>query len=364
MTTDGLSQLDLALTELLDAHAAPLLIQADEGNWSRELWSALNEFGAFGLGLDPEFGGVGGTSADAARAIRVGARHATPMPLAEAALLGGWALTRERLNLPEGPLTAAVPATDDSLTGVRDGSSVQVDGSMTGVAWARFATNVVTLCSLDGGGYAVVSLPTASLLIHPEVNLAGEPRDDAQAADVLVPAGSWAPTELTPATFLDRAIACLALAICGAGERILELTVQYTKLRHQFGRSLSSFQATQQSLAQLAGAVAAAQGAAHVATRALSASDARTCQRDAVASKIVASESASKIAALAHQLHGAIGMTSEYDLQLYTRRLWSWRDECGTEHQWSNEYGRLLSAEGENPWHGLVPAEPLPVCGP
>ena len=359
MTSHERSQLDNAMTELLDAHASPLLIRADEGKWSRELWSVLDGFGAFGLGLDPDFGGVGGTSWDAACAIRVGARHATPMPLAEAVLLGGWALTRERLSLPEGPLTAAVPMTDDVLTGTREGESLRVDGSMAAVAWARFATSVVALCNLDGG-HAVISLPTASLLVDPDVNLAGEPRDRIVAAGVLVPAGSWASTELTPSAFLDRAIACRALAICGAGERVLELTVQFTKLRHQFGRPLSSFQATQQSLAQLGGAVAAAQGAAHIATRALSASDAHTCHRDAVTSKIVASESASKIAALAHQLHGAIGMTSEYDLQLYTRRLWSWRDEYGTEHQWSREYGRLVAAEDENAWHGLVPLVPAP----
>lgn len=354
MSNDDRTLLARTLGELLDAHAAPTVVRDSDERWPDGLWSALEDFGAFRLGLEPDLGGVGGTSADAAIAVRVAARHAAPVPLAETALLGGWALIREGLSLPDGVITVAVPSPRFGLTGSRVGGSLRVDGSVDRVPWARFAGTVVALCSV-GTETAVVALPTRDLLIEHAHNLAGEPRDRIEVTGLLVPAGSWSVSDLAPDILLHRAIACRALSMCGAGERILELTVEHTRIRRQFGRSLSSFQAIQQSLAQLAGAVGAAQGAAHIAARALDAASAEVCRHDAVTAKIVASDSATKIAAIAHQLHGAIGMTREYDLQLHTRRLWSWRDEFGTEHHWARQYGHSIAAGGGDPWETLVP---------
>jgi alkylation response protein AidB-like acyl-CoA dehydrogenase len=64
------------------------------------------------------------------------------------------------------------------------------------------------------------------------------------------------------------------------------------------------------------------------------------------AAKIRASEAAGKVAEIAHQVHGAIGFTHEHSLHRLTRRLWSWRDEFGTEAHWSRELGRAVIAAG------------------
>ena len=48
----------------------------------------------------------------------------------------------------------------------------------------------------------------------------------------------------------------------------------------------------------------------------------------------------------AHQAHGAMGMTKEYELGQLTRRLWSWRDEFGSERWWGRELGRQLAGAG------------------
>jgi alkylation response protein AidB-like acyl-CoA dehydrogenase len=67
------------------------------------------------------------------------------------------------------------------------------------------------------------------------------------------------------------------------------------------------------------------------------------------AAKIRVGEAAGKVAEIAHQVHGAIGSTHEHSLHRPTRRLWSWRDECGTESHWPPELGRRMMAVRECP---------------
>jgi len=74
-----------------------------------------------------------------------------------------------------------------------------------------------------------------------------------------------------------------------------------------------------------------------------------------LAAKAQASHCAGIVAAIAHQLHGAIGTTEEHRLRLTTTRLWSWRDEDGPEAECFAELGRAaLAAAGRTgglwPW--------------
>ena len=66
-----------------------------------------------------------------------------------------------------------------------------------------------------------------------------------------------------------------------------------------------------------------------------------------------AGEAVEVVARLAHQVHGAIGFTLEYKLNHLTRRLWSWRDEAGSELAWSRVLGAGVLADGPDslwPW--------------
>jgi acyl-CoA dehydrogenase len=66
------------------------------------------------------------------------------------------------------------------------------------------------------------------------------------------------------------------------------------------------------------------------------------------AARLATARAAVTVAALAHQLHGAIGMTREHRLQLWTRRLWSWRQEGGNENEWAQRLGAGVVAAGED----------------
>jgi acyl-CoA dehydrogenase len=117
------------------------------------------------------------------------------------------------------------------------------------------------------------------------------------------------------------------------------MTVGYAQDRHQFGVPLVKFQAIQHYLALLAEEVTAAGAAADRAV------DSPT-ELNVAAAKVRCGEAAGVSAALAHQIHGAIGFTQEHRLQQFTRRLWSWRDDFGTEAEWAIRLGKLVGSMG------------------
>ena len=139
-----------------------------------------------------------------------------------------------------------------------------------------------------------------------------------------------------------------AMQMAGALEAILDLSVAYANERVAFGRPIGKFQAVQQSLARLAGEVAAAVAAAGSAADAIAAV-ARFDEGvflEAASAKIRVGEAAGEGAAIAHQVLGAIGFTQEHVLHRYTRRLWAWRDDFGNESVWAVKLGHLVAAKG------------------
>ena len=62
--------------------------------------------------------------------------------------------------------------------------------------------------------------------------------------------------------------------------------------------------------------------------------------------KIRVGEAAGEGAAIAHQVHGAIGFSAEHALHRFTQRLWAWRDDFGAESAWAARLGNLVAARG------------------
>jgi acyl-CoA dehydrogenase len=130
--------------------------------------------------------------------------------------------------------------------------------------------------------------------------------------------------------------------IAGALGRVLELAVAYAGEREQFGRPINRFQVIQHHLADAAAEVAAA---GLVAEAAAEVAEAGGLVEAAAIAKVRVGL-ASRAAAIAHQVHGAIGVTEEHPLHLLTRRIWAWRDDFGSELEWSRRLGRTIAATG------------------
>lgn len=154
----------------------------------------------------------------------------------------------------------------------------------------------------------------------------------------------------------DKKFYAMALAragqIAGAISTSLTLSVEYTRQRQQFGKPLASFQAIQQQLAVLAEEAAASRAAASAAARA---ADRGEATFEIASAKLRANMAAGQAASIAHQVHGAIGFTKEYDLQKFTRRLWAWRSEYGNDRHWADAIGKLAASRGADGfWPGLT----------
>src|SRR5690349_15136170 len=77
---------------------------------------------------------------------------------------------------------------------------------------------------------------------------------------------------------------------------------------------------------------------------------------EATAAKIRCAEAAEEGAAIAHQVHGAIGFTNEHILHRYTLRMLAWRDDFGNESHWAAELGNRVAARGADDFWPLVAA--------
>lgn len=134
-----------------------------------------------------------------------------------------------------------------------------------------------------------------------------------------------------------------ACQMAGAMQAALDLSVQYTRERQQFGKALSTFQAIQQQLAVFAEETAATNMAAAAACRA---ADRGEAPFEIACAKLRANIAAGTATSVAHQVHGAMGFTAEYRLHHFTRRLWRWRSEFGNDRHWADRLGAIVAARG------------------
>jgi alkylation response protein AidB-like acyl-CoA dehydrogenase len=338
---------------LLDAACDGAAVAAVErGEPAGALWRALADAGIDRAWLPEHAGGIDASVADVCAIVRLAGRFAAPVPLADT-LLAGHLLAAAGAP-PGGGMLALSPASAGGDALSLEGGALS--GQRPRVPFARHAA--VLVLHLDGGaGGCLALVAPASTRLEARESLAGEPLDTVHLEGVAplavhdLPAG-WGGDALRVAGALLR-----AQAMTGALERILAMSVQYAQEREAFGRPIAKFQAVQQSLAVLAGEVAAAASASDAAMLAAAARgfEDEHAVRAVAAAKIRVGEAAGAGAAIAHQVHGAMGFTFEHRLHQFTRRLWSWRDEYGQESEWAIRLGRLVAAAGpEALWPALT----------
>ncbi|SKB32101.1 acyl-CoA dehydrogenase family protein [Sphingopyxis flava] len=161
---------------------------------------------------------------------------------------------------------------------------------------------------------------------------------------------------LAPVPDALRAAATVGL-MAGAAGQALGLSIEHVNTRQQFGRPLGKFQAVQQSLAVLACEVAALDAAAAAMAARLDATglDAEAADFEIAAAKLRANRAVGVVTAIAHQVHGAIGFTREYDLHRVTIPLMRWRSMHGSDAYWAERLGRQVAGlGGRGLWEALT----------
>ncbi len=339
---------DVATRLFADHITQKMLDAAKHDGWSAALWRELEQAELPLVGVAEAAGGAGGSLSDTAAVLRIAARHAAPVPLAETAL-AGWLLASAGLPVPRMPLTIG-PVSDEKLTAVKDGATWRVSGLLKRVPYARVAKQLVVLADTPSG-VMVVSVDAAACRVTAGRNLASEPRDEVALENVAALAAAPAGAGVTRASLHARGALLRSVQIGGALEHALHLACEYAKQRVQFGRKIAQFQAIQQELArcggEVAAAVAAALSAAGVVERLDGNGNVHAAQPMLIAvaaAKVRTADAVREAVAIAHQVHGAIGVTDEYALHHVTLRALAWREEFGNEVYWSMKLGRAMLA--------------------
>ena len=270
--------------------------------------------------------------------LRAAGRFAAPVPLAET-LMAGWLLAQAGIAVPGGPLTIAPVHADGHIALTADGT---LSGRARRVPFARNAGHIAVLA--HRGGETVVALVAAAGSADQPSD---EPRRRAARRCVIRrrhrprPCGRRPSIKTCSSASAPR---CACSRWPARSKRSSNSRSSTRSTASQFGRPIAKFQAVQHNLATLAGEVAAASAAADAAAEA--------CARPEIAigeiaiAKVRGGEAAGTGAAIAHQVHGAMGFTYEHSLHHATRRLWSWREEFGNEAVWAARLGRMVAEHG------------------
>jgi acyl-CoA dehydrogenase len=321
--------------------------RAEKGEFAAELWQAVSETGVPLAALPESAGGADAEWSDLYAMLRVAGRYAAPIPLAET-MLAGWIAAAAGLELSDGPMSVGPVRASDSLKLERDGNGWRLSGRASRLPYAGAAKRIVLLADGPDGEMAVALNGTEGAGIAPGRNIAGEPRDTLTFSGLRLSADAAAPigSGTTRVALYRRGALARATMMSGALERAMDLALTYAQERQQFGRPISKFQAVQQNLAVLAGQTAAAVAAANVGIEALGRNDPDAEEFYVAVAKTRVGEAATLVCEIAHQVHGAIGFTQEYALQLSTRRLWSWREEFGPDPEWAARVGTFICSRG------------------
>ena len=141
----------------------------------------------------------------------------------------------------------------------------------------------------------------------------------------------------------------------GAIDKVESMTIAYAHDRQQFGRPIATFQAIQHRLVRIAEEAFVSRMAVALAVRAL---ENGGSVLEIGAAKALVGDAATEVAVHAHQVHGAIGMTKEYVLHPYTRRLWTWRHQFGSSRHWHTVLGQQAIANRHALWPFLADGLP------
>lgn len=308
-----------AVESLLHDHCTPAVVRGIEaGADASALWTLLHESG-FADCLLPE---AALTLHDVFPMLRVMGQYVLPVPLAQT-MFARAVLHAAGAQIPDGPIALA-SVDGQARVRVADGATAQWFLIQHGAEARLVRRDAADVRPTGVHGDLTVSVAAWSTSSAPA----------AQSAKSLA---------LAPGALRTMGAALHAAQLAGAMAHTFEMTLQYANDRTQFGRPIGKFQAIQHQVSVMAEHVAAARMAAQLAC---AADGWQPDPMRAAIGKFNTSDAVTPVTSIAHAVHGAIGITAEYDLQLLTRRLHAWRMADGSERYWAGEIGAAACNDG------------------
>lgn len=287
-----------------------------------DLWRRLAEVGVTALRVPEEHGGLSAGPVDVVVAFEALGRHLVPGPYVESVVLA------PALLAAAGEAAPALPSLED----VADGTAIVTVAAPPATPFALDADAAHAALFLDGTALSEISTPSGPRRVSV---------DRSRRLFEVLPGEEIA--RLDPAAVAEAldttALACSA-QLLGAGERVLDTSVEYAKSRRQFGRVIGEYQALKHALADVRVALDFARPLVYGAAVSLAAGSA-DAPRDVSAAKVASAEAAYLASRTALQTHGAIGYTEEYDLGLWITKIRALITAWGTP---AFHRGRVLTA--------------------
>ncbi|APE32980.1 acyl-CoA dehydrogenase [Nocardia mangyaensis] len=342
MSSNELLEFRTSVRALLSKHATPAALRTAMGSelgYDPALWRMLCEqVGVAALAVPEEWGGAGAGLVESLLVVGELGRTLAGVPMLGSAVLGAQAVllsgdeqacARLLPDLADGSRTAALCWADAEGWDVAGVSAA--GGTLSGTAHYVLhgaQSDLLLVLTDDGlfettaGAPGVTITPTPAL--DPTRKLATITFADTPATGL----GTGDPAELRT-RLREIAWAALAAEQVGAARRCLEMTVEYTASRVQFGRPIGSFQALKHRMADMYVLVESAESTALAAALAV-AEHSATVAEDAWVARQHCTETFSTVAAETIQLHGGIAITWEHDAHLYFKRAHATAELFGT----------------------------------
>ena len=323
------------------------LMETPEGI-SAELWKKLAEQGWLGLIYPEQYDGTGLGLVDLVVLMEEMGRAVAPGPYFSTVLLGGLAILEaggegqkkewlpriaagdKRVALAWMEPSAQLGPAGVTLTAVKRGETFSLSGTKLFVHDAHTADALVVAARTRPGagadGVSLFLLPKGTkgleVTLLPTMDQTRKLCEVACSevtvgADALLGAAGagWAPLSRV----LDRATVALCAEMCGGAQKVLDMTVEYAKIRQAFGRPIGSYQGVKHRAADMLVDVENSKSITYYAAWALDENSPEAPLAVSMA-KAYVSDAYRRVAAGGIQLHGGIGFTWEHDLHLYFKR--------------------------------------------
>jgi alkylation response protein AidB-like acyl-CoA dehydrogenase len=320
----------------------------------RTAWSGMVQAGWLAALVPEDQDGLGLGLLDLALALEETGKQIVMAPLVEAAA-AIWAVTRAAgaAHPARGAIAAKVVVPAITLPGQRydsvagpafDPNAMTLSGAVSFVAFAPSAD--LFLVSAKAGSEAILCLvprDAAGLAVATTPNVDGSTSSTLTFSRVAVGDGGIVAkgglAAATAARMQELIVLGTSAELLGVAEAALDLTVQYTRLREQFGRKIGSFQALQHRMVDC---YVDAELNRSLLFKVLSAWDAGTCHPAMVSAvKARVGKGALKTVRSALQLHGAIGYTDEHDVGVYYKRAVALAAKYGNEITHAGRFSAL-----------------------
>jgi len=319
----------------------------DERGYSEDQWKKMAELGWTGLIIPETYGGAGLNMVDLVVVLEEMGRVVMPGPFFATVILGGLAIAlggseaQKQRYLPAiaaGTLKATLAQVEESgrwdadgiaLPAKAAGGKLTLNGTKLFVHDAHNADVLVVPVRTGASGTEGVTLLLVEtkakgvsvrvLKTMDQTRKLGEVGFDnvtvGQDAVLGAVGAGWPLLD----RLVDRAKVALCAEMCGGAQKVLEMSVEYAKVREQFGRPIGSFQAIQHKCANMMVQAESAKSATYYAAWAV-ANDVPEAHLAACMAKAYCSDAYRFTSAEGIQIHGGIGFTWEHDMHLYFKR--------------------------------------------